>query len=719
MPELGKSHRNPPNINQEQGSILVEYLGKFSLAIQLGIFFILILFLTNICYAGTLITLSSHTYNTTKCNEAEGVGIDSLGNIFVAGHSYTYGDLSSRNMEIVKYDSSLNFINFDEYDSGVVEWGFDVGVAENGDILVTGGKPNTSLNFDYFTLRYKNDLSSILKEELYDAAGGFDHARAIAVDKDGNIFITGRIERQPYTGDDCHIVKYNKDLVVISSATYNYTGDNEDDSGLALAFDNDGNVIVAGFTMQDCDKDMLIIKYSNDLENVLAIAPNDKVWNGCDYIDQFAYGVAVDRDGNIIVVGSKKNGAGYDWSIVKLNTDLDDILFETTFSADVSKEDEAARGIVIDSNGDMIITGSYDTGPGGAEDYLTIRYDPYFNIVASHTYNGASSLGDFATDIVLDNLGNMVVTGRSEAVSDSAFFTIKYLGAPLIYSISPSSAKQGETVEITIEGANFYPGVEAEFSGTGILVSSVTVSSTTLVGTVTISNNAPGGKRDLSVTNIDGVRGVYNNAFVVKFPSLPSIKSVSPSSGTQGETLDIEVKGANFYSGVSVDLGEGIGINSISVASKELIEVNITIGDNAACGNRDLKVVNVDEGSATKTDAFEVKERVEEGEGMERFLAGGDGEVKIQGGREGYVNPDKNEVAIIHFNTTGSGNVDFNIYTVRGELVWKRSKDTDGNPDLVRWNCRNSNGTTVSSGVYILIVKGPGLDCKKYIPVVR
>ena len=720
MPEREELQQNRLVLNRKSASNHNNILTKISTISTLIIFFGLIIYLASPCSAGTLITISSHTYNTAKSNKAEGVAIDSSGNIFVVGYSY---DSSSTNIEVVKYDGGLSVIDFDQYDSVVVQHAFDVAVAEKGDILVTGEKLNDVPNLDYLTLIYENDLSFV-KEDLYDA-GAFDYAKAIGVDKEGNIFVTGKIESQSDTGLDCHTIKYkydeyNEELVFISSVTYNYPGDNEEDSGLALTFDNDGNVIVAGFATQECGKDMLVIKYSNDLKDVLAIAPNNKVWNECYDIDQKAYGVAVDNDGNIIVVGSKESGGGTDWYIVKLNSDLDDILFETTVSGPgTSGKDEAARGVVIDSYGDIIVTGSYETGSGGAEDYLTIRYDPYFNIIASHTYNGANSLSDIATDIALDSLGNMVVTGRSEAVSDSAFFTIKYLGAPLIYSISPSNAKQGETIEITIEGANFYPGAEINFSGTGIQVSSVTVSSTTLVATITISDTAPGGNRDLTVTNIDGVKGISKGAFLVKFPSLPSIKSVSPSSGIQGDTLDIKVNGASFYEGASVDLGEGIKINSISVKSKELIEVNITVGDNATCGMKDLSVINVDGGSATKHDAFEIKERVKERDGIDRFLAIGDGEVRIQGGRKGYINPDRREVAIIHFNATGSGNVNFKIYTTRGELVWERNKDTDGDPDSVKWDCRNSNGTTVSSGLYIIFVKGPGLDCKKSIPVVR
>ena len=97
------------------------------------------------------------------------------------------------------------------------------------------------------------------------------------------------------------------------------------------------------------------------------------------------------------------------------------------------------------------------------------------------------------------------------------FFTIKYLGPPIVSSVAPSSGEPGETLDITITGSNFYPGASVSFSGSGITVSSVSFrSSTELKANITVSEGATPGKRDITVTNIDEATGIKSNGFEIK-----------------------------------------------------------------------------------------------------------------------------------------------------------------------------------------------------------
>lgn len=97
--------------------------------------------------------------------------------------------------------------------------------------------------------------------------------------------------------------------------------------------------------------------------------------------------------------------------------------------------------------------------------------------------------------------------------------------------------------------------------------------------------------------------------------------------------------------------------------------------------------------------------------------------VKIQGGEKGYINPAKNEVAKILFTPTIAGEVNIKIYTLRGELVWEESKviivGQEGEAQIIEWNCRNSNNEEVASGIYLVYIKGTGIDAKKKIAVLK
>ncbi len=95
------------------------------------------------------------------------------------------------------------------------------------------------------------------------------------------------------------------------------------------------------------------------------------------------------------------------------------------------------------------------------------------------------------------------------------------------------------------------------------------------------------------------------------------------------------------------------------------------------------------------------------------------GEVKIQGGVKGYVNPSLGEGAKIHFNTIEQGKVTATIYTLNGHLVWKKTILANPGKDFIMWDCKNNDKTVVSSGVYIVYVEGPGINSIKKVAIIK
>ena len=96
------------------------------------------------------------------------------------------------------------------------------------------------------------------------------------------------------------------------------------------------------------------------------------------------------------------------------------------------------------------------------------------------------------------------------------------------------------------------------------------------------------------------------------------------------------------------------------------------------------------------------------------------GDVLIRGGEKGHVNPAKDEDALICFNASEEGLVTICLYTMQGRLVKKLEKHTEGNAgDGIIWDCTNRSNETVSSGIYIAHVTGPGLNKTKKIAVIK
>lgn len=73
---------------------------------------------------------------------------------------------------------------------------------------------------------------------------------------------------------------------------------------------------------------------------------------------------------------------------------------------------DEATGIAIDGSGNIYITGG-SRGSGTSLDYSTIKYDPSGNVIWNSRYSGPGNADDDAYHIILDEAGNVYVTGAS------------------------------------------------------------------------------------------------------------------------------------------------------------------------------------------------------------------------------------------------------------------------------------------------------------------
>lgn len=90
----------------------------------------------------------------------------------------------------------------------------------------------------------------------------------------------------------------------------------------------------------------------------------------------------------------------------------------------------------------------------------------------------------------------------------------------------------------------------------------------------------------------------------------PELTAITPANGQRLETLDLVLTGSNFEDEVtSVDLGDGITIDAITVSTPESITVRVTIGANAELGARQASVTNPPPGGGTAilADGFTVR----------------------------------------------------------------------------------------------------------------
>lgn len=94
--------------------------------------------------------------------------------------------------------------------------------------------------------------------------------------------------------------------------------------------------------------------------------------------------------------------------------------------------------------------------------------------------------------------------------------------------------------------------------------------------------------------------------------------------------------------------------------------------------------------------------------------------VRVVGGANGYVNPNRDETAKMIFVPAIPGDVTVNIYTSRGKLVASKTEAVIARvQNEIAWDGRSADGQIVASGIYIAHLSGAGISATKKFAVVR
>jgi len=150
-------------------------------------------------------------------------------------------------------------------------------------------------------------------------------------------------------------------------------------------------------------------------------------YTGSPGYEQHINDAITDKNGNTYVCGfillPNQNNTK-DAITIKINA-FGNIEWIQVYSGENNGQDEA-KAIVIDNQGNIIITG-FSFVSGSSIDYLTIKYDPSGDSAWSRRYNGLGNNTDDAYDIAVDSLNCIYVTGYSIVPSQNTdYATIKY-----------------------------------------------------------------------------------------------------------------------------------------------------------------------------------------------------------------------------------------------------------------------------------------------------
>ncbi|MFH1414960.1 MAG: hypothetical protein ABIH89_02605 [Elusimicrobiota bacterium] len=491
----------------------------------------------NASAVGTLVRLSSATAGGSWADMAHGVVVDGSGNVYVAGED---DDSDAQYSRTIKYDNDLGFITEDSTEAyNRDSYGMSTTVDKDGNIIVAG-YTNSGTDNDWFVLKYNSSLDTVLAKDDYvngGSTGEDDDANDVVTDSSGNIFVTGCRWGGATPYRDYYTVKYNSNLLVQSSATYNRRA-NSNDIAYGIALDSDENVYVTGIINDGSDDNTMTVKYNCNTMEVVSSATlrAEQIQNGTDYIDYDCRmrDIEIDDSDNIFVTGYTTDSDGVRISLVTVKYDSN---FVVVSSAVVKGVDDTiyyyGYGLDIDLQGNIIVGGTRDDN--GTKSCLVIKYSNDLVLLSSATFS--DTFHKEVLGVTVDDTGNIYAVGYSSSVSENNnYLVIKYNGLPVISSISPATASRGDTLDVTVTGHNFLSGLTGLFSAAGITVNTVNrTGPTTAVLNITVAADAATGKRNLTLTNTDGAYCTKTDVFNIPAPPDPEPDVVE----TSGEIITV------------------------------------------------------------------------------------------------------------------------------------------------------------------------------------
>jgi uncharacterized delta-60 repeat protein len=346
------------------------------------------------------------------------LAVDAQGNVYVTGGSK--GVSSDIDYATLKYSPAGERLWVRRYNGPAN--GYDcpsaIAVDAQGNVYVTGQSTGISSGSDYTTIKY-SPAGEVRWAKRYDGPGnGYDYPNALAVDAQGNVYVTGCAYG---TGSswDYATLKYSPDGDRLWVRRYNGPG-NDYDHPSAIAVDAQGNVYVTGQSKgAGSDFDYATLKYSP-----AGKALWEKRYNGPGNGGDAAYALAVDPQGNVYVTGASVGALYGDYATLKYSP-AGGRLWVRRYNG-AGKGDDEAKAIAMDSQGNVYVTG-LSAGDGSGSDYATLKYSPTGVQLWEQRYNGPGNDCDEAKAIVVDSQGNVYATGASVGVGSSFdYATIKY-----------------------------------------------------------------------------------------------------------------------------------------------------------------------------------------------------------------------------------------------------------------------------------------------------
>ncbi|MCA9290751.1 MAG: hypothetical protein KDA25_06460 [Phycisphaerales bacterium] len=289
-----------------------------------------------------------------------------------------------------------------------------------GNLYVIGGSAQTGSPTDLMAAKFAPDGSTLWFRTLaLSTSGGYHYAYAGAIDDDGNLYSTGTYYLGP-AGTTIPILKYDAAGDLLWSREYWFSsGGNSSNQASDLVVGTDGAVYVCGMTSaHPTPGDMVLLKYDAD-GTLLWTRHYNGAFNGWDRGRR----LAIDADGNIIVLGESQVGAVDDDIVIWKYAPNGDLIWQQFLGHPAGRAD-FSNAMRIGPDQSIYLAGyaRVDPDPDSEDDDAFIaRFDTNGALEWQTWYGHASLRSDKYFALVVDPAGNAYATGVTEIGFDDDF----------------------------------------------------------------------------------------------------------------------------------------------------------------------------------------------------------------------------------------------------------------------------------------------------------
>ncbi len=350
-------------------------------------------------------------------DRAYAIAIDALGNVYVTGGTAYNNSIVT--IKYNSLGDSLWTRTYTGPTSGH-NWTFakSIFVDDSGYVYIAGTSEGLTavhgLRQDYTTVKY-SPLGVQQWVARYNGPGtDADVINSMTVDASGNVYVTGFAGGgSTGSGDsynDITTIKYNPLGDTLWKKTFAGAGTSSDVANM-IAVDKLGNVYVTGTTYADtsAEENIITIKYST-----IGTELWKKFFNGPGNNTDEGIALVVDSLHNVYVTGKSVYSIADGFDIVTIKYDsIGTQLWDRNFNGSADMHD-VPEAITLDKNGNIYVFGT-SINTTTAEDFQLIKYNPAGTQQweKTYTYLNAAGSQEYAMALFVDDLDNIYVAGMS------------------------------------------------------------------------------------------------------------------------------------------------------------------------------------------------------------------------------------------------------------------------------------------------------------------